>query len=195
VGHDDHGPLRRAQRVDALSDDPKGVDVEARVGLVQDRQSRFEDSHLEDLVALLFAAGEAVVDRTLQEILVEPDELRLLLGRLQEVERVELREIPMLPDRVQSVLQEVDVRNARNLNRILEGEKDPLPRPILRFHREQVLAPIGHRAGRHFVSGTSRQNVGERGLPGAVWTHDGVDLARADRQIDAAEDLLAVHGR
>ena len=39
------------------------VDVEARVGLVEHRQLRLEHRHLEDLVALLFAAGEALVHR------------------------------------------------------------------------------------------------------------------------------------
>jgi hypothetical protein len=46
------------------------IDVE-RVGLVENRQARFEHCHLEDLVALLLAARETGVDRPVQEILIE----------------------------------------------------------------------------------------------------------------------------
>jgi hypothetical protein len=44
VGDDDHRALRAAQRVDAVGDDAQGVDVEARVGLVEDRQLRLEQA-------------------------------------------------------------------------------------------------------------------------------------------------------
>ena len=71
----------RAQRVDAVGDDPQRVDVEARVGLVEDGELRLEHRHLEDLVALLLAAGEALVDRAAQEALVHLDELHPLLGQ------------------------------------------------------------------------------------------------------------------
>jgi hypothetical protein len=47
---------RGAQRVHALGHDAQRVDVEARVGLVEDGQLRLEQRHLEDLVALLLAA-------------------------------------------------------------------------------------------------------------------------------------------
>ena len=91
VGHDEHRALGRAQRVHAAGDDAQGVDVEARVGLVEDRERRLEHRHLEDLVALLLAAGEALVDRPLDQVLVDLDELRLLLDERQELDRVELR--------------------------------------------------------------------------------------------------------
>ena len=56
-----------ADPVDALGDDAQGVDVEAGVGLVEDRDRRLEQLQLEDLVALLLAAGEALVDVALGE--------------------------------------------------------------------------------------------------------------------------------
>src|SRR5690606_38787001 len=47
--------------VHALADHPQRVDVEARVGLVEDRDLRLEQLHLHDLVPLLLTAGEALV--------------------------------------------------------------------------------------------------------------------------------------
>ena len=53
--------------VDALRDDLERVDVEAGVGLVEHRELRLEQLELQDLVALLLAAREALVDVALGE--------------------------------------------------------------------------------------------------------------------------------
>src|SRR5882757_10039292 len=42
--------------VDALADDAQGIDVQTRIGLVEDRDLRLEQAELKDLVALLLAA-------------------------------------------------------------------------------------------------------------------------------------------
>jgi len=44
-------------------------------------------------------------------------------------------------------------------------------------------------ASGHLVGRMSRDDLGEGALPGAVGAHEGVDLAAADREVDAAEDL------
>ena len=53
--------------VDALADHPQRVDVQAGVGLVEDRDLGLEQRELQDLVALLLAAGEALVDTAFGE--------------------------------------------------------------------------------------------------------------------------------
>ena len=62
VGDDDDRALRAAHGVDAVGDELQRVDVEPGVGLVEDRELRLEQRHLEDLVALLLAAREPFVD-------------------------------------------------------------------------------------------------------------------------------------
>ena len=54
--------------VDALRHDAQCVDVEAGVGLVEDSERGLQKLHLEDLEALLLAAGETDVDVTLGEV-------------------------------------------------------------------------------------------------------------------------------
>ena len=54
--HDTHGRPVDPDLANALGDDAQRVDVETRVGLVEDREFGFEDRHLHDLVALLLAA-------------------------------------------------------------------------------------------------------------------------------------------
>ena len=92
VRDDDERALGAAHRVDAVGDDAQRVDVEARVGFVEQRERRLEHRHVEDLVALLLAAREAFVDRALQHRIVDVQELELLLDELHEVHRVELVE-------------------------------------------------------------------------------------------------------
>ena len=191
VRDDQHRALGAAQLVDALGHDPQRVDVEARVGLVEDRELWLEHRHLEDLVSLLLAAREAFVDRALHELLVDLDELRLLLHERQELDGVELAFALVSADRVERRLQEVDVAHAGNLDRVLEGEEYTLARALLRLEREQVLALVEHLALRDRVAGPARQHVRERALARAVRAHDGVHLGGAHGEVEAAQDVAA----
>ena len=192
VSDDDHGARRRAQGVDAVCDGLERVDVQPRVGLVQDGELRLEHRHLEDLVALLFAAGKALVDGTVQQPLLELDELDLLAHQLKEIHRVQLLQAAVLPDRVQRGLEEVSVAHSGNLDRILEGEEDALARPLVGRHREEILAAVGDAALGDLVAFAAGEHRGERRFSGAVRAHDRMHLAIGDRQVDAFQDLAAV---
>ena len=65
--------LRRAQPVDAVGDDLQRVDVETGIGFVEHREPRLEQRHLQNLVALLFAAGKADIDRAAQHVLLDAE--------------------------------------------------------------------------------------------------------------------------
>ena len=77
-----------AHPVDALGHDPQRVDVEAGVGLVEDRDLRLEQLELQDLVPLLLAAGEALVDVAVGERRVHPSSLIAALTSLTQVRSV-----------------------------------------------------------------------------------------------------------
>ena len=87
--HDDRA-VGRAQLVDALATMPQRVDVEAAVGLVEDREPRLQHRHLEDFVALLLAAREADIDRALQQVVADIEQLQLGAHEAQELAGVEL---------------------------------------------------------------------------------------------------------
>src|SRR5437588_785010 len=63
--------LGRPQRLDPLGHHFQRVDIQPRVGLVEDREARLEHVHLQDLEALLLAAGESVVHRARDERVVD----------------------------------------------------------------------------------------------------------------------------
>ena len=98
----------------------------------------------------------------------------------------------MLALRVQRGLQKVRVVHAGDLDRVLERHEHAFARAFVRIHREQVLAVVEHFAARHLIFRVPRERAGQRALAGAVGPHDRVDLALADREVDALEDLLVV---
>src|SRR4051794_10007050 len=72
----------RLGAIDALGDDLERVDVEAGVGLVEDRELGLEEFELKDLVALLLAAREPLVDVALGEGLVHAEGVHRLADLL-----------------------------------------------------------------------------------------------------------------
>src|SRR5690606_26252014 len=100
--------------------DPERVDVEARVGLVEDGEGGIEDAHLHHLGALLLAAREADVHGALEHVHVELEQPGLLARQLEEFTPRKKRLIARRTLRVERFTQELNIRNARNLDRILE---------------------------------------------------------------------------
>ena len=121
----------------------------------------------------------------LEQRLVDLDELRLLLDEGQEVHGVELLLAAVLADRVQRGLEEVDVADAGDLDRVLEGQEDALPRALLGAQLQQVPALVEHLALGDLVARAAGQDVGQRALARAVGPHDRVDLAGAHVQVEA----------
>ncbi len=149
------------------------------------RELRLEHRHLQDLVALLLAAGESGVHGAVQHRRIHVDELELLLHEIRELERIDLFLAARLADLVVRRAQEVRVRDARNLHRILEREEDARLRALFGRHREKILAVVRHGAAGDLVRRIARQHLRERALAGAVRAHDGVDFAGFDGEIDA----------
>ena len=102
----------------------------------------------------------------------------LLLHEVGELERIDLLLAARLADLVVRRAQEVRVRHAGNLDRILEGEEDARLRALLRLHLEQILAVVGDRAAGDLVRRIPGEHLRERALARAVRPHDGVHFAR-----------------
>src|SRR5690606_13480241 len=138
-------------------------------------------------VPLLLAAGEVDVEGTGQETLVEPDPAGLgdhaltdlALGPTSGGERLD-----------EHVLEAHPGHLGRVLHREVEAGAGPLPRR----QGEEVLAVAGHGPAEDLVAGPAGDDVGEGRLAGPVGTHDRVDLAAADDEVDPVEDLLAGDG-
>src|SRR5699024_5989682 len=172
--------------VDALGDHAQGVHVETGVGLVEDRDAGLEQLHLEDLVALLLAAGEALVDVALGE---DGIHLEVVHGALDVLDPGAQRG-GLAVERGLGGAQEVRDGDAGDLDGVLHGEEEAGAGTLVDAHLEHVLAVEGDLAAGDLVLGVAGDRVGEGGLAGAVGAHDGVGLARLDGEVDALEDLL-----
>ena len=190
---DDHRALRRAQPVDAVGDDLQRVDVEAGIGLVEHGEPRLQQRHLQNLVALLLAAGKADIDA---RGAASPGRCRAWPA----VSRTSLMNSGVdnsalaarLALRVERGAQERHGGDARHFHRILEGQEHALGGALVRRHAEDVLAVEQHLAFGDLVVVLAGQHIGERRLAGAVRPHDGGDLALFDGEVEAVEDLLAL---
>ena len=136
--------LRRAQPVDAVGDDLERVDVEAGIGLVEHRKPRLKQRHLQNLVALLLAAGEADIDRAAQHLLLDAELAGGLAHLLDEFRRREFRLAALLALRIERGAQESHGGDAGNFQRILEGEEQPGGGALVRRHVENALAVEQH---------------------------------------------------
>ncbi len=184
----DAGLAGGADPVDALGHHPQRVDVEAGVGLVQDGDPGLEQLELQDLVALLLSAGEALVDAALGEgrVHLQPGHGLLLLLDPEP----QLR--GLAADSGGGRAQEVRHADAGHLDRVLHGQEQPGAGALVDGHREDVLAVERHGAAGDLVLRVTGDGVGQGRLAGAVRPHDRVRLAGADGEVDAGEDLLVL---
>jgi hypothetical protein len=201
VGDHQDAHVRVQHGVHALGNDAQGVDVQARVGLVEDRHLGLEDRHLEHLEALLLAARETLVHVARRDRLVHLEQRHLLAHELAELAHRDaaLEGIGRVHGRVRSQsgaagvdgrAQEARHGQAGDRHRVLEGEEHAQPGALVGRHLEQVVALPENRARLDDIGGMTHQRVRQSGLARAVGAHDGVHLALADRQLDPLEDLV-----
>ena len=120
MGDDHRGILGRMEFRDARSDDAQRVDIQARIGLVENGQLRVEHRHLENLVFLLLAARETLVDGPRSELRRQLDDGTLFTHQSQELSGRKRLLTAVFALFVDGYLHEVGHRDARNLDRILE---------------------------------------------------------------------------
>ena len=91
--------------------------------------------------------------------------------------------------RVERGAQEAGDRQTGDGCRVLEGEEDAQPAALIGRELQKVVALPDDFALRDRVGGVAHQRISERRLARAVATHDRVDFALANREVDAAQDL------
>ena len=94
---------------------------------------------------------------------------------------------------IQRVLQKRRISNARQFDRVLKRQEDAVAGALFRCHFQKILTVIGDTAAGYFITIPARQHIGQGRFPGPVWSHDRMDFARVDFQIDPVQDLLAIH--
>ena len=190
MGDDDAAVVRRAQFVHALGHDAHCINIESRIGFVENREFRFEHRHLENLVALLLATAEALVHATAREFRVEFHDLPFFVHQFQEIRRLQFGQTLVFPLLVDGRFQKIRHRHARNLHGILEREENALVGACVGRHFEQILAVEPRFALGHFVERIAHEHGGERRFSRAIRPHNRVGFAGLHRQVDALQYFL-----
>ena len=190
---DDHRSVfGRAELRHTRGDDAQCIDVQPRIGLVENGQLRREHRHLKDLVLLLLAARKTFVHRARHQLRIELHDGALLLHQAQELRGRKSLFTTIFTLFLNGHLHKIGHRHAGNLDRILEAEEQPQPRPILDRHRQQVVPLKSRRSCRHGELLVSGQHRRQRALARTVGPHDRMYLAGLHVEVDAPQDLLVV---
>jgi hypothetical protein len=169
----------RLDLVDPGRYDLQRVDVQPRVGLVHHRQRGLQHGELQDLVALLLAAREAVVHRALRET-GSISSISIFSTSMSWKSKMSISSPPL---GVERRAHEVGDRDAGDLDRVLEGQEDARVGALVRLHVQDALAAEEDVAVGHLVRRMAGDHLGERALARAVRTHDRVDLALVHLQV------------
>ena len=143
MGDHERARARADERVDALRHDLERIDVETRVGLVEDRDARLQHRHLQDLDALLLPTGEPVVQVARGELAGHLEALHRgeeLLAELRDRHRALLATVRCLALRVDRAAQEARDGHARDRVRVLERQEEAALGALVGAHLHQVGA-------------------------------------------------------
>src|SRR5262252_3862562 len=160
VGNDDNGAVRGTQPVDPVGDHLEGVDVETGIGLVEHRELGLQQRHLQNLVALLLAAGEAYVYRAPQQVHIDRKLRGVLAYALREFGRRQFRLAARLTLRVDGGAQKRHSGDAWDLKRILECQEDTACGAFVGRQFQRIGAFVHHFAANHLIARLPGQHMG-----------------------------------
>src|SRR5690554_1851777 len=172
--------------VHAVSDDLQRVDVKTGVSLIEHRELGLQQLELKNLVALLLAAREALVDVALGERRIDSE----VLHGLADVLDPAANGWCLAVNRRLGGAQEVRDGHSGDLHRILHGQEEAGAGALVNTQFEHVEVVEVDRARLDVVLRVPGDRVREGRLAGPVRAHDGVDLVLVDGQVDAVQDVL-----
>src|SRR5437899_12319023 len=118
-----------------MCDSLERVDVQAAVGLVQNRIFGLEHGQLQNLRALFFATVKTFIDRTRSERAIHTEQLYLFVKLRVIVSGFEF--LALRETRLRRGAQEICDGDSRNFAWILKCEKEPFAGALVRFEVEK----------------------------------------------------------
>src|SRR5699024_8976817 len=105
------------QGINTVGDGLQGVDIEAGVGFVENRQRWLQYQHLQNFITLFFAAGKAFVDTALDHVKTHADVSHLVVNQFHEIGGADLRFVVIGATGVDGGAQQIQVGHAGDLHR------------------------------------------------------------------------------
>ncbi len=138
MGDHHDGVVFALKLVDTVGDDFHGIDIEARIGFVEDGDLWGEDGHLEDFVSLFFTTGIIDVDGTFDKLFLNVEKFHFFPEQLLKIKRVKLFDALMLANFVETGSQKDGVADTGDLDRILKSHEYSFTGALFRFKIEDI---------------------------------------------------------
>src|SRR5947208_9948272 len=85
VDNEQNAEIRAGQSIDTLGDYFEGVDIKTGISFVHDGNFWLKQGHLQNFGTLLLTTGEAIVDRAVDEAVIDLEQFHFLLQELAEL--------------------------------------------------------------------------------------------------------------
>ena len=131
VGHQHTGIVGREQCIHAASNKAQRINVQTRIRFIKDGELGFEYRHLQDFIALFFAARETIVHAAIEKALVHLQQLHLFAHVVVEFQRIEFILAARALHGVIGQTQETTIGLTRNFHGILKTQEQTGARALL----------------------------------------------------------------
>ena len=198
MGDEQDAQVWSSQGVHALRYNLEGINIQAGICLVHQRDFWFEQGHLENLGALFLAAGEAIVNRAVDKAVIYFEQAHLLLEQIAELSGrnalafghlaagiVTLFEgfVPFAHG-LKRAAQEVRYAHAWDRHRILEGQKEAHTRAAIGRIFQDVLSLKPDFSLGHFIFWVAHNNIGEGTFSRAIGSHQCMNFTLFHHQVN-----------
>ena len=190
VGDDQEGVFLVVIGPDAPGHRAHRVHVQTGIRLVQQGQPGLQHQQLQNLRFFLLTAGEAHIEIALGIARVHVKLLHLLFQLPAEGDDLQ----GFACHRPQAGAEKTLQGDTRNLLRRLEGEENAFPGSGIGLQRRDVLSLEGNGPAGDGIAGIAHNCRGQGGLARSVGTHEHMDLARSDGQLQMLQNGLFLHG-
>src|SRR5699024_1199467 len=184
--HDDSAVGLLLVGVDSVGNDAQRVNVEAGAGLIHDSELCLEKVKLHNLVALLLAAGEALVNGTSDEGLVDMPTLTSLLQLVITLTKLSC----FAANSGDSGAHALAHLHASNRGWVLHSEEKTCACTLINLKIDDVLAIEKNFTLGNLITRMTSDNVGQGGLARAVRAHDCMGLTGVNGQVNALENCF-----
>ena len=192
VSNHDAAVFRCLQLVHPFGHDTERIDIQAGIGFVKNAELRFEHRHLEDFISLLLTTTETFIHRTVGQLVIQFHHRTLFTHQFQKFTGSQGRLSFVLALFIHGSAHKVHHAYSRNLYRILEREEQTCMATVFRTQFQQILTFENHRAFGYLKRRMTDQYRRKGTLSRTVRSHDGMNLALLDAEVDTFQYFFAI---
>ena len=193
VGNNDCTCFRSFQLVHSFRNNTERINIQTGVCLVENAQTRFQHSHLKNLVPFLLTTGKAFIHRTVSQFIIQLHHRTSLTHQLQKLTGGQRRQTFIFTLLIHSSTHKVHHAHTRDFHRILETKEDSFMATIFGAQLQQILSIKSDRTFCYLKSRITHQYGGKRTFTGTIRSHNSVHLTGIHRQVNTFQYLFAIN--